>query len=169
MRGPTKKLVPVIVFALPLASIGWILVHFTPLGIVLRQNSGYFDRAHFDAVVAQVRLMPLTPDKETSFRLDDLADAKSLRPVKPDESFHRGAGAGRVWALLNKDGKLTVVIETRDLGHAGEYGFAYSDIPLVARPWEGGWSTLDVPSRLQLVQPDMKIDDHWWKVLNNLD
>ncbi|MHC4505338.1 MAG: hypothetical protein ACYTFI_18710, partial [Planctomycetota bacterium] len=76
---------------------------------------------------------------------------------------------GIVWAQMAKDGNLKVVIETRDLGHAGEYGFAYSDVPMSPRPFGGDWFTLDVPGNLYLVLPGMRIDDNWWKVLNNLD
>jgi hypothetical protein len=72
---------------------------------------------------------------------------------------------------MTADSKLKVVVETRDLGHAGEYGFAYSEVPLAAGPPGGGsnWSELDLPGRLKLVQPDMKIDDNWWQVCYNLD
>lgn len=69
------------------------------------------------------------------------------------------------------DGNLTVVIETRDLGHAGEYGFAYSDRPLSPEPFDGGgsWLRIDVPGDLNMVMPEMKIDGHWWKVECNLN
>ena len=145
------------------------LLTFTPLGSALRVKLGFFDRKHYEAVVAQVRTMSPAAGGEIQLRLDDPADPASLRKLKPGEFFHRGDGAGNVWARVAPDGKLKVVIQTRDLGHAGEHGFAYSDVPLTPTAWTGAWSFLDVPGRLQLVQPDMKIDDHWWKVLNNLD
>jgi len=145
-----------------------VAVFTTPLSIFLRQNPGYFDRAHFNAVVDQVRGMSLEPGREIRLRLDNPADPASLRLVKPDETFPRGAGAGCVWAKVSDD-NLVVVIETSDVGHAGEYGFAYSDVPLSSRPFGGGWFTIDVPGYINLVQPGMKIDDYWWKVLYNLD
>ena len=73
-----------------------------------------------------------------------------------------------MWASATPGGELKVVIQTKDNGHAGEYGFAYSDVSLAPKASAGAWSYLDVPGRLYLVQPKMKIDDHWWKVLNNL-
>ena len=144
------------------------LIAFTPLGIALRQNPGSFDRGHFDAVVTQVRSMSLVAGEEVQLRLDDPSDPTSLRLFKPGETFHRGEGAGNVWASVDPDGMLKVVIETRDRGHAGEYGFAYSDVPLTPQPFGGGWLMIDVPGHINLVQPKMKIDDHWWEVLYNL-
>ena len=156
---------------------------YTPLGIALRQNPGSFDRENFEAVVAQVRAMSPAAEGDSAgvtglihategdfqFRLDDLSDPTSLRLLKPNESFDRGFGAGNVWADITPDGRLKVVIETKDLGHAGEYGFAYSDVPLSPQPFGKGWFTIDVPGHINLVLPDMKIDDNWWKVLYNLD
>jgi len=152
-----------------LAVVAGALFLFTPLGNALRGKRGGFDRGHFEAVVTQVRSMSLAAGEEVQLRLDDPSDPTSLRFLKPGETFHRGQGAGNVWARLTPDGELTVVIETKDRGHAGEYGFAYSDVPLTPQPFGGGWLMIDVPGHINIVQPKMKIDDHWWKVLNNLD
>lgn len=168
MKQRTKRFLAIGLVFLLLVFIAVVAVFRTPLGIVLRQNPGYFDRVHLKAVVDQVRVMSIAPDREIQLRLDNPADPKSLRLVKPGETFPRGSGAGCVWAKVNDD-KLVVVIETNDLGHAGEYGFAYSDVPLPSRPFGDDWFTIEAPGPINLVQPDMKIDDHWWKVLNNLD
>lgn len=143
-------------------------IRFSPLYITLRQNPGSFDRGHHEAIVARVRALNLAPSESITLRLDDPDEPKSLRLVKPDEQFARGQGVGNVWAR-SRHGHLTVVIETRDLGHAGEYGFAYSDEALSLEPFGEHWFTLDVPSKINIVQPDMKIDAHWWKVVYNLD
>ena len=145
------------------------MLFYTPVGLVMQQNPGSFYRKHFEAIVDQARSMAPPAGEPLLLRLDDPRDPKSLRKLKPGETFDRGQGAGNVWAELTAVGKLKVVIETRDLGHAGEYGFAYSDVPLEPRPFGEDWFTLDVPGRINIVQPHMKIDDHWWKVLNNLD
>ena len=174
----TSTTAGLIVF-LALGFIATMLLLFTPLGFILdlpfKQNPGDFDRKHFDAVVVAVRARGLKPGETVQMRLDDLAVPKSLRPLKANEAFGRGqgAGAGNVWASVTTGGKLKVVIETRDLGHAGEYGFAYSEVPLIASPpggsGDGGWLELDLPGHLKIVQPSMKIDDHWWEVCYNLD
>jgi hypothetical protein len=143
-----------------LSRIGWI---------PFLQNPGSFDRALLEAVVEQVRRAGVAPGETRAFRLEDLREPTSLRPCREGEFFGRGQGAGCVWARRSSAGKLAVVIETRDLGHAGEYGFAFSEEPLVPKPFGGGWSTIDVPGHLNLVVSDMKIDGSWWRVLYNLD
>ncbi|NNC90039.1 MAG: hypothetical protein HKN82_16400 [Akkermansiaceae bacterium] len=148
--------------------VGAVLI-FTPFGLALRQNPGRFDRGKLEEVVARVRSMAPAAGEESRFRLDDPSDPASLRRIEPDETFARGQNAGNVWATVTPDGALKVVIQTRDLGHAGEYGFAYSDAALSSKPFGSDWFILDVPGRLNLVLPKMQIDDHWWKVLYNLD
>jgi hypothetical protein len=85
--------------------------------------------------------------------------------------IYGGQGAGHVWTQVSPEGMLKVVIETRDFDHAGEYGFAYSDTPLSPVPMDDDrhWFRIDVPGYLSIVTPRMKIDEHWWKVLNNLN
>jgi hypothetical protein len=157
------------------AVAAYALLAYTPLGlgvaIRLKQNPGEFDRQRFEAVVSEVRLLGLKPGDTAHLRLDDIAIPKSLRSIKAGEMVGAGNGVGNVWATISASGKLKVVIETRDLGHAGKYGFAYSDAPLapVSSSWSKDISTLDVPWPLQFVQPEMKIDDHWWEVYNNED
>jgi hypothetical protein len=159
-----------------LLAIASTVLVFTPLGwiVLLKfdQNPGAFDRERFEAIVLEVRALGLRPGESVELKLDDIAVPKSLRSVKPNEMFARGLGAGNVWATVTSDGKLKVVIETKDLGHAGEYGFAYSEAILIPGPLgdeSGGWLQLDLPGRLNIVLPDMKIDDNWWRVCYNLD
>lgn len=141
--------------------------------VVFEQNAGRFDRPLFEAIVAQVRQAGLKPDTQQEFILDQLSDPKSLRPRGDDEAskWPSRKGASRVWAQVSARGDLKVVIETRDLGHAGAYGFAYSDTTLSPVPMDGdgNWYRVDVPGHLYILIPKMKIDEHWWEVLNNLD
>ena len=148
----------------------------TPLGqfvlsliqVTMQQNAGVFDKPRFEAVVDEVRRLGLKPNESVELRLDDINTSKSLRLRKSNEVFYRGQGVGNVWATLTASGKLEVVIETRDLGHAGEYGFAYSEIPLSPSPssWGKDVLQLDLPSHLQA--PARKMDDNWWEVYNPL-
>jgi len=139
--------------------------------IVFKQNSGRFDRKSLGGLVEQVRLMRLMPGEQKEFRVDTLSDPKSIRPLKSGTIVDGEQGVGHVWAEVSRDGKLKVVIETRNLGHAGEYGFAYSDVALLPEPFGTGrdWFSINVPGHLNLVQPSMKVDEHWWKVVYNLD
>ena len=79
MKQRTKARLAIGLGFILLVFIAFVAVFRTPLGILLRQNSGYFDRAHFNAVVDQVRAMSLAPGREIQLRLDDPADPKSLR------------------------------------------------------------------------------------------
>lgn len=159
------------------AVMGGALVYavlYTPLGIpvylALNQNAGHFDRGHFETIVAEVRKLNLEPGEVRDLRLDDPSDPTSLRPVR-DLDIGPGNGVGNVWAEVTRSGKLKVVIQTRDLNHAGSFGFAYSDEPLTPRPFgwgDGDWQELDVPGFLNMVLPEMRIDEHWWRVEYNL-
>lgn len=132
-----------------------------------------FNRELYSGVVEQVRQSGIAPGQKMTFKMDDLSNPKSLRVRNPDEYIARGQGAGCVEAEMTYDGNLKVVIETRDWGHAGEDGFAYSDVPLDTVPYgpgdESGWFYLDVPSHLNLVLLRWKIDENWWRVCYNLD
>ena len=166
-----KKLIAFAVVATALlAAAAYVFLTHTTVGwLILNQNPGPFDRTRFEAVVKEVRLLGLKPGERRRLRLDDLGDPKSLRALNQDEVIERGRGAGNVWAESTSGGRLKVVIETRDLGHAGEYGFAYSDVPLAPQPFGDNWFCLDLPGHLNLVLPNMRIDDNWWEVLYNLD
>ena len=136
--------------------------------LIKNQNAGEFKRNHFEDVVEQVRLMTPNETEEIYLRLDDLSDPKTVRNATRSEMYIRGGGAGNIWATKSRSGVLKVVIQTKDLGHAGEYGFAYSDVPLTLQPFGEHWFTLDLPGRINIVDPKMKIDEHWWEVLYNL-
>ena len=151
------------------ASVGIAIVTVAAVVHRLVPSAGAFDRARFEAVVAEVRRQPMNAGAHARFRLVDPTDAGSLRPISENDPLARGQRAGLVWAERTKDGQLKVVIETRDAGHAGEYGFAFSEVPLVPMRMDQHWSTIDVPSKLNIVDADSKIDEHWWIVLNNLD
>jgi len=130
---------------------------------------GRFDRPRFEAIVKEVRRYPIAPGKEVDLRLDDISNPRSLRPRGDDELILRGKGVGNVWAARTVGGHLKVVIETKDSGHAGEYGFAYSEEPLTPHRLDENWSTIAVPGPINIVESNAQIDAHWWSVLNNLD
>lgn len=166
-----KKLLPAIaaLVLLGLACALWLARTSIMAALFLPQNPGSFDRSWAEAVVQQVRGLGIAPGETKELRLDDLAAPKSLRPRRADEGRRRGQGAGNVWAERTPAGALKVVIETRDLGHAGEYGFAYSEAKLVPQALDGDWQSLDLPGHLTIVLPRMRIDDRWWEVVHNLD
>lgn len=155
-----------------IATFTFLLARYSPLGLLLlpfEQNAGPFDRVRLTSVVDHVRKMGIKPGEQRKFVLNAALDPTSLTQVGPERSFQSGQGVGRVWAVTSHTGALTVVIETRDLGHAGEYGFAYLDAPLAPEPFGESWLRLDVPGPLNQVALKMKLDAHWWRVENHLD
>ncbi len=115
------------------------------LDVWRRQNPGPFDQKKMEAIVERARLMHVPPGEEKDFQVPDLADPKSL---------YRN---GRVQVWVSKEGKLTVLIETNDMDHAGSYGFAYSEESPPNLNEFDGWL------------PEGQINAHWWKVANHLD
>ncbi|HEY1549560.1 MAG TPA: hypothetical protein VGG28_17150 [Kofleriaceae bacterium] len=97
------------------------------LAMLVACGSGSFDRTRLDAIVARVR--PLVSDREHAhhFRVDSALDPASLVALPDDEVIGRGDGRGRVRAARDRAGKLVVSIETRDEGHAGEWGFMFAE------------------------------------------
>ena len=161
-----------IILALCSLVVGVVTLGSYALYTWLAMGAGEFHHQRFEAIVAEVRRRhpPTCTTCEVTFRIDDFSNPQSLRPwVRGEELVQRGEGAGRVWARWTEDGKLKVVIQTRDYGHAGEYGFAFSDVPLTKEPFMGSsdWYGVDVPGDLFLVGE--QIDERWWSVLNNLD
>ncbi len=168
LRKPTRIVLMAVCTAAVLAAVSFYVLYFTWFGVRLSQNPGAFHRAELEAVVRQVRAVGLVPGEERRFKLDSVSDPKSLRPVEMSEYFPSGRGVGIVWAEMTANGNLKVAVMTRDLGHAGEYGFAYSDIPLSSQLFGDHWHSLDVPGSMTITLPSMRIDDNWWEVINNL-
>lgn len=139
----------------------WRQIYFFVL-----QRPGSFDQDNYQAVVDHVRAIGVLPGETKHFRLSDLDDPKTLHLRAEDEGTERGRGAGNVWAARSTKGTLVVVIETRDLGHAGEFGFAYSDNP--SSLFGDVREALD-SSAPPLTQVRRQLGDHWWEVYNDLD
>jgi len=157
-----------------LVGLAHLVLPYSPLEpalLLLVRGPGPFRRTELEAVVREARRLTTEVGEEREFNLDSMSDPKSLRGLTTDEIVQPGTRAGRVWATLSPARGLVVVIETRDLSHGGEYGFAYSDTPLTARRSYGSaeWYHLDVPGLLTAVKPNMRIDDHWWRVVYNLN
>lgn len=108
--------------------LAWLLV-------VVGCGSGPFDRDRFDAVVAKVRPLVVQPGERYLFKVDDRLDPASLGPGPA--VLGRGDGRGLVRAAIDARHHLAVSIETRDEGHAGEYGFMYVDDGFDPRELEG--------------------------------
>ncbi len=108
-------------------------------------------RGRFEQVVSQVRRRVIEPG-QYRFRLDADLDPASLVLLPSTTSLRRGDARGVVRVTLTKDGKLAVSIETRDDGHAGEFGVMYLD---------SGISDADLEGTRLDSQREVRIDDHW--------
>lgn len=127
-------------------------------------KNDYFNRAVFEAVVERIRQSNLQTGIVTEFKLEDMSNPGSLRPVKPGEVFTGWHGAGLVDALRDANGDLKVVIRTRDNWHFGQGGFAYSDKPMAPeQDDEGKWFLFGLPT-VHETKPGLKIDNHWWRL-----
>jgi hypothetical protein len=136
------------------------------LFISAENNANFFIRSRYEAIVEEVRLAGLKPEERKEFVLEDLSISKSLRPCIPAGESHQALRIGHVWAEKSAEGKLKVVIMTRNMGHLGGlYGFAYSDVPLTPvadKDWDGCF-WLEVPG-MHMTSSNGQIDNHWWKV-----
>jgi hypothetical protein len=134
-------------------------------------NSGPFDRPRFEAIVAQVRREELPAGQVREFKVENLADATTLRPLRQGEMLFDSDNVGHLWALRSSNGIYRVAVLTRDYGHFGRFGFANSDIPM--RPEQDANGLWYLPDLIQIpinaASPDMKIDEHWWQVKSSGD
>lgn len=90
-------------------------------------------------VVEEIKMQEIPLDTLMEFYIKDL-DLNSglssvvrnsnddLIVVNSGETIRRGRGRGRIHAYRTNS-NLTVLIETIDHGHAGDYGYAYSSDP----------------------------------------
>jgi len=127
------------------------------------QDAGPFHREHLESVVQRIRGFGVPAGQSRHFRLDRLDDPRSLRDRRPEDPLGSGLGEGDVDARRQPDGSLVVVIQTRDHGHAGRYGFAYTEVPQNGTAVDNGWFLLDLPG-YWIVRPPMRVDRHWWRV-----
>jgi len=127
------------------AWIGWLV-------IAACGNAGPFDRDRFEQIVTRVRALAIVPGQIYRFRVSDDLEPSSLAPLPNSAMLGRGDGRGLVRAKVDARHRLAVSIETRDDGHAGEYGFMFTDDGLAGADLE--FVQLDS-------QHEERVDDHW--------
>lgn len=119
---------------------------------------GVDDHARYEGIVAKIRGLELRAGERKEFRLDRPADATTLRLDAESPPPPRGQGAGTVWAEKDEQGHLLIAVETIDNGHAGEFGYLYTDRGV---PMSRGQST-DGPGREWTL--DCELGGGWWSV-----
>lgn len=155
-----------------ICAVGLFLV--SPFGLFVWQNAGFFNRDRMEAIVAEVRAYEeLAAGEEGEFLLRDVTEPTAMQMVyvteRPSDAgtvkLRRGPAydsmmnpkGARVCAARSSTGALAVAICTRNMGHAGEYGFAYLE-----------HDNLDVPGGMFMYEPESKVEEHWYRVLNDL-
>jgi hypothetical protein len=139
-----------------------VAIYFV-VSIGIEQNPGPFDRPRLEHIVQMARQQDLK--EEQIFVLDAAGSLKKLQ----DDVYGTGdPPLPIIYASRASDGSLRVTIVTVNLGHAGMYGFLYSDkiLRLESDPDTHNLVIPDVPGLGPTTSED-KIDDHWWKVFDN--
>jgi len=138
------------------------LVGYVATVALFRSYPGLFRRARMERIVEQVRKQSFTG------HVDFLLDAAGN--IEPRDNLNN---IPDVFARRDKDGALSVEILLLNYGHAGLFGYAYSDKSPAKDDHpdgeETGWLRLSVPGPMQAAYPGYRIDDHWWKVWDDED
>jgi len=136
---------PVLPAALIGICAGWLVTSGSPGNVDF-----YWRRAKYESIVAQAKAVPLSPGAQTQARLDGF----------------------KVDIEVNSRGSYTLTITTRDLHHAGVYGYVFSDAPLAAHPNPNypDLPAVDSPGNMPFAdKPILGQHGHWWSVYNDLD
>jgi len=146
-------------------------IFFADLICFVPRDAGPFHRAEMESLVVQVRSQKFEGKK--GFIWTEQSGVATLLP-KPQTGAAYIFESRWVEAERGADQHLKVVIVTDDEGHAGTYGFAFSDVPLPPTPDENypedkSRLQLDVPSPVCFSYPRMQIDAHWWEVFDDLE
>jgi hypothetical protein len=118
-------------------------------------------QAIFQAAAAQGIRM----GEQREFFLNDPSSPESLQAVDPNETADCGTGTGTVWIRRTGKNAYIVSILVADLGHAGLYGYLYSDVPLSVISDDSD-ATINAPGPMRQVQ--MQLNEHWWVIYNDL-
>ncbi|MCP4438615.1 MAG: hypothetical protein GY810_06685 [Aureispira sp.] len=114
----------------------------------------------YDDIVSKIKSFSIPENSTQRYRITDFGDIETLEAIADDVSFPRGQGAGTVWAHRTTN-NLIVYIETKDQGHAGEFGYAYSE-----NGERSGWPTEDFVRYWSI---DKQVSENWWRVSYRLD
>lgn len=97
-----------------------------------------------------------------------VASAKQSFELDPGDSAGSAISGCPVWASRQPDGGWVITIMTKDWGHAGQFGYVYTDNVLDSVPADGFHPdrTLPVDGPMPLFVTG-KIGEHWWTASNN--
>jgi hypothetical protein len=118
-----------------------------------------FEKEIYENIVQKISKNDLGGENTKFFKVD--LSSKTGEIQEASQSADRGQARGEIFARRNKEGKLSVLIVTNDLGHDGMFGFMFSQ--------EISGSTLGAyfPFSGWALQEDL--GDSWWRVINLMD
>jgi hypothetical protein len=128
-------------------------------------NPEKFDPGRWKRFVEAVRQQPFV--EERMFRIGNLSDPNSLQAIASLPDPHPYCPS-IVIAQRDAGGNLSVLIAVIYGSHGEDYGYVYSDQQekLKQAP-EGDY--LEFPGEYWLTDPGGQIDEHWWRVSNDLN
>jgi hypothetical protein len=142
---------------LAMSSFGW---YYLPGSIV------YFwiHQRHFEHVARFIASQSLPPDEVALFTDGD--------PV-PTRGGPKWDLTGQISAMRTGDGNLAVMILTRDLHHAGMFGYLFSERApsqkeLGPDSWSGSHESFGIPGDREWFV-SKRLSSQWWSVYNDLD
>lgn len=162
----------VIIVAVFMALVGVLM---TPIGhmpislikLIWQSGAGPFDRPALVALIEKAKSLHLPHGEVVLLRWNDLYHPDSLHvvtisspmtPMKDKRDYYPNM---RVRVI--DDAHMQVNITTNEMGHAGAYGFAYSDelLPASTSEFSSGQIIYIVDGQ-EFVK--RQIDDHWWEI-----
>jgi len=187
---PGRRRLPVFVKVLAIMAGSATLIPYVSLLLnatgIVQDDACPFNRQRMERIIEQIRQQKFTDDqifladKDGSVEMlplqvqnQDFGQRSELMVYEKEEfsatddvvTSHPGKNV--CWGRRTGDGKLSVTIVIVNDGIDGdEFGFAYSDTPLVKlKGAPGPYNSplaVDLPGTLDV--PMCRIDSHWWKV-----
>lgn len=114
----------------------------------------YYEISKLELIVDLVKKTNTNTNEVKYYRVDDLLNPKSISPLE-NKWIGRGESSGLVVVERTNQG-LKVIIITEDQGHAGIYGYLYSE------------SDKPVSIEQTIYRVGKKVKSKWWKVYYDL-
>lgn len=148
------------------------IIPFALLFVLIGCDSTYNsdDLKKCKLIVEELKRNDLPNDTLLQFYIEDLDLNKGISEVVKNKHYQsvvansgktieRGMGRGNIH-LYRSSSRIMIFIETKDQGHAGEYGYGYSSEPNKLNWDHDNWG--------EFWQFDSQLDSHWWQIYFDL-
>ena len=113
-------------------------------------------------IVAKIKKENMAPGNIYRFKVGKLWDVDTIKRINEN---NLGNQAGEIWGQRTKEGFYKISIIKKDRGHAGLYGYLYSELEIQKQ--EDPYIKIITPGPLH--QLKAKINKNWWFVYSNLN